>query len=110
MSPHIFTLSATFFFFELTMVSNNYTHEVRGASENFSQNLTLPTLPLLGHMGGGYLAIFPMREDSMTPLWGHMEGGYIYVAISLMRHGDPMNLPLQAITTQGFMLIKTTLP
>ena len=62
-------------------------------------------------MEGGYLVVSLMREeDTMTLLLGHLEGSCIYVAVSFMREGDPTNLPLQAITTQGFMLMEPTLP
>ena len=90
-------------FFELTMACNNHTCKVRDASDNFPQTPTLPMLPFLGHMGGGYLVVYLMREEDPTtlPPLGHMEGGYIYVAVSIMREGDSTNIPLQAITTQG---------
>ena len=81
------------------MVSNNHTCQVRDASDDFPHILTLLMLPFLGLMGGGYLVVSIMREDSMSlPLLGHIEGGFVYVPVTLMSEGDPTT-PLQAFPT-----------
>ena len=123
MLTHLLILSATSFF-ESTMAGNIHTHEVREAFDDFSPDPNTPLYrsygrgllsgppswgrrsnnPHLSHLEGGYLVASLLREgDPATlTLLGHMDSGHLYVAVSLMRDGDSMNLPLQVATTQGF--------
>ena len=89
MSLHILIASAMSFF-ELTMVSNNHTNEVRDASENFPHFPKHSNASLFRSYARGLLSGFPYegRRSNYPPLLGHMEGGCTYIVVSLMREGD----------------------